>query len=78
MQLAQALEVAQSSEGRRALAFHVSGAELGRSLMMPPGVPADRVKVLRAAFRAMIEDPELLAEIAKSGQEFQPASGEQV
>jgi tripartite-type tricarboxylate transporter receptor subunit TctC len=78
MQLDQALEVAQSSEGRRALAFHVSGAELGRSLVMPPGVPADRVKVLRAAFRAMIEDPELLAEIAKSGQEFQPASGEQV
>jgi tripartite-type tricarboxylate transporter receptor subunit TctC len=42
--------------------------------MMPPGVPADRVKVLRAAFRAMIEDPELVAEIAKSGQEIQPAS----
>jgi tripartite-type tricarboxylate transporter receptor subunit TctC len=78
MQLAQALEVAQSSEGRRALAFYVSGAELGRSLVMPPGVPADRVKVLRAAFRAMIEDPELPAEIAKSRQEFQPASGEQV
>jgi hypothetical protein len=76
MQLDQALEVAQSSEGRRALAFHVSGAELGRSLVMPPGVPADRVKVLCAAFRAMT--PELLAEIAKSGQEFQPASGEQV
>ena len=55
------------SEGRRALAFYVSGAELGRSLVMPPGVPADRVKVLRAAFRAMIEDPELPAEIAKSG-----------
>ena len=35
-----ALEVAQSSEGRRALAFYVSGAELGRSLVMPPGVPA--------------------------------------
>src|SRR6202048_932278 len=86
MQLDQALEVAQSSEGRRALAFHVSGAELGRSLVMPPGVPADRVKVLRAAFRAMIEDPELVAEIAKSGRrssrpprtgrEARPRSGE--
>jgi tripartite-type tricarboxylate transporter receptor subunit TctC len=60
------------------LAFYVSGAELGRSLMMPPGVPADRVEVLRTAFHAMLEDPEFRAEIEKSGQEFQPAAGEQV
>ena len=68
----------KAPKAARALAFYVSGAELGRSLMMPPGVPVDRVKVLCVAFRAMIEDPELLAEIAKSGQEFQPASDEQV
>src|SRR4029077_610367 len=59
---------APKADGRwHSLAFYVNGAELGRSLVMPPGVPADRVKVLRAAFRAMIEDPELPAEIAKSG-----------
>ena len=73
-----ALEVTQTAEGRRAFAFYISGAELGRSLVMPPDVPADRVKLLRTAFHAMLEDPELLAEIEKSGQEFQPASGEHV
>jgi tripartite-type tricarboxylate transporter receptor subunit TctC len=72
------LELARTPEGRQVLAFYVSGAELGRSLLAPPGIPADRVKVLRAAFDAMVKDPEFLAEIEKSGQEFQPASGAEV
>src|SRR3954469_21345595 len=72
------LELARTPEGRQALAFYVSGAELGRSLLAPPGLPADRVTVLRTAFDAMLRDGEFLAEIEKSGQEFQPASGAQV
>jgi tripartite-type tricarboxylate transporter receptor subunit TctC len=44
----------------------------------PPGVPADRVKVLRAAFDAMLKDPEFRAEIDKSQLEFHPASGDEV
>lgn len=72
------LEIAATPEGRRILAFYVSGAEVGRSLLATPGIPAERVRVLRAAFDAMLKDPEFLAEIEKSGQEFQPASGEAV
>jgi tripartite-type tricarboxylate transporter receptor subunit TctC len=72
------LEIAKTPEGRAALAFYISGAELGRSLAAPPGLPPDRVKILRAAFDAMLKDREFLAEIEKSGQEFYPASGEQV
>ena len=72
------LEAAKTPEGRQILAFYVSGAEVGRSLLAPPGIPADRVKILRTAFDAMVKDPEFLAEIEKSGQEFQPASGEQM
>jgi tripartite-type tricarboxylate transporter receptor subunit TctC len=72
------LELARTPEGRQVLAFYVSGAELGRSLLASPGIPAERVKVLRAAFDAMVKDPEFLAEIEKSGQEFQPASGAEV
>jgi tripartite-type tricarboxylate transporter receptor subunit TctC len=69
------VEVARTPEGRQALTFYVSGAELGRSLLASPGIPADRVKILRAAFDAMIKDPEFIAEIEKSGQEFQPGTG---
>jgi len=72
------LEAATMPEGRQVLAFYVSGAEVGRSLLASPGIPADRVRTLRAAFDAMLKDPEFTAEIEKSGQEFQPASGESV
>jgi tripartite-type tricarboxylate transporter receptor subunit TctC len=72
------LEIAKTPQGRAALAFYISGAELGRSLAAPPGLPPDRVKILRAAFDAMLKDRDFLAEIEKSGQEFYPASGEQV
>ena len=72
------LEMATTGEGRRALSFYVSGAEIGRSLLAPPGVPPDRVAALRAAFDATTKDPEFIAEIERSGQEFQPDSGAQV
>jgi tripartite-type tricarboxylate transporter receptor subunit TctC len=72
------LETARTPEGRAAMAFYISGAELGRSLAAPPGLSQERVKMLRAAFDAMLKDREFLAEVEKSGQEFYPASGEQV
>ncbi len=72
------LEAANTPEGRQIMEFYVSGAEVGRSLLASPGIPGDRVKILRTAFDAMVKDPEFLAEIEKSGQEFQPASGEQM
>jgi tripartite-type tricarboxylate transporter receptor subunit TctC len=72
------LELAATPEGRAALAFYIGGAQLGRSLMAPPGIPADRVKVLRDGFVAMLKDRDFLAEIEKSGQEFYPASGDEV
>jgi len=72
------LDMATTPDARRALAFYVSGAEMGRSLLVPPGIPPDRVAVLRAAFDATMKDPEFIAEVERSGQEFQPGSGAQV
>ena len=34
---------------------------LGRGWLAPPGVPADRVAALRAAFKKALEDPEAIA-----------------
>jgi tripartite-type tricarboxylate transporter receptor subunit TctC len=73
-----ALDAVSTQEGRDIMAFFISSAQIGRSIVAPPGIPPDRVKVLRAAFDAMLRDPELLAEIEKSGLEFAPASGEAV
>jgi tripartite-type tricarboxylate transporter receptor subunit TctC len=52
--------------------------DLGRSLFGPPGVPADRVKVLRDGFMGMMNDPDVLAEARKKGLEPNPISGEEI
>ena len=44
----------------------------------PPGVPAERVAILRAAFDAMTRDPAFLADAAKSNLEIDAASGAEV
>jgi tripartite-type tricarboxylate transporter receptor subunit TctC len=73
-----AVEAAKTPEGRAVMAFFISGAQVGRSIVAPPGVPAERVKILRAAFAEMLDDPDLLAEIKNSGLEFVPGSGDEV
>ncbi len=52
--------------------------ELGRVLFGPPGIPADRVKTLREAFRKAMSDPELLAEAKKMDLGVNPTGGEEL
>jgi tripartite-type tricarboxylate transporter receptor subunit TctC len=52
--------------------------ELGRPLMAPPGVPAERVARLRAAFDAVVRDPAFLQEAAAMGFEVMPQSGAEI
>jgi tripartite-type tricarboxylate transporter receptor subunit TctC len=44
----------------------VNQYEFQRPLVLPPGVPQERVEILRKAFKATMEDPEFLAEAKKS------------
>jgi len=44
-------------------------------VVAPPGVPADRVAVLRAAFDQTMADPDYLAEAKKRGFETNSATG---
>jgi tripartite-type tricarboxylate transporter receptor subunit TctC len=60
------------------LAFYVSSEKVGRAFLAPPGIPADRVATLRAAYDQAMEDPELLADIKKAHSEFMPLSGEKL
>ncbi|MBX9741535.1 MAG: hypothetical protein K2X62_15780 [Beijerinckiaceae bacterium] len=69
-------ELSNTEEGKKILGFYASGGEVGRSIVAPPGLPAERVKLLRDAFDAMVKDPEFLAEVDKLKVEFQPASGD--
>jgi tripartite-type tricarboxylate transporter receptor subunit TctC len=43
---------------------------------MPPSVPADRVKAMRAAFTAMMDDPDLHKEAETQRLDLDMATGE--
>ena len=57
--------------------FEIAFAEqvMGRPFVVPPGVPADRVKVLRDAFDAAVKDPALLADAKAQRMEINPVNG---
>jgi tripartite-type tricarboxylate transporter receptor subunit TctC len=48
---------------------------LARPYIAPPGVPADRVETLRAAFLATMRDADFVAEMEKAQVEIGPMSG---
>ena len=72
------VELGKTPEDKQMLAFYASGGEIGRSFLATPGIPADRVAALRAAFDATMKDADFAAEIAKSRSEFNPLPGDQV
>lgn len=72
------VELGRTPEDKAMFAFYVSGGEVGRSFMAPPGVPADRVAVLRKAFDDAMKDPELLNEVERAKLDFHPASGDKL
>ncbi|HWP56902.1 MAG TPA: tripartite tricarboxylate transporter substrate-binding protein [Candidatus Acidoferrales bacterium] len=58
--------------GRRLAKVILAAGDFGRPLVFPPGVPADRVKILRDAFDRAVKDPALLAEAEKRRLEIDP------
>lgn len=73
-----AVELATTEEQRAVARFMASNVDVGRSFVLPPGVPADRVAALRAAFDKVVQDASFKEEIAKAGFELSPATGAQV
>jgi tripartite-type tricarboxylate transporter receptor subunit TctC len=60
---------------KQVLALFAGTADIGRAMMMPPGIPADRLAVLRKAFDAMLKDPAFQQEFERRNLEFGPMSG---
>jgi tripartite-type tricarboxylate transporter receptor subunit TctC len=54
-------ELAASDEGRAILRAIAGTAEIGRSVIAGPDVPADRLAALRTAFADMLKDADFLA-----------------
>jgi tripartite-type tricarboxylate transporter receptor subunit TctC len=63
--------------GKKNLLSALYAAEnIGRSVVLPPGVPPERVKTLRDAFAEMTQDPQFLKEAEKIGLEIGLTRGE--
>ena len=64
---------------RQAAARFVSAAlTQNRSVAAPPGVPPDRVSLLRAAFERTVTDPAFRAQARKEGLDLNPTTGAEV
>jgi tripartite-type tricarboxylate transporter receptor subunit TctC len=72
------VELARNDEERAILRAVMNATEIGTAFFTPPGVPADRVAVLRRAFDATVKDPEFLAEAARTKLTVGPLSGEEL
>jgi tripartite-type tricarboxylate transporter receptor subunit TctC len=55
-----------------------SSQEMGRPIVAPPEVPADRIQLLRRSFDETMKDPEFLAESKKAYQFVEPMTGEEM
>ena len=73
-----ALEFAKSEEDRQLIELNDARLIMGRPFMAPPDVPEDRVKALRAAFSAMVKDPNFIADAKKQNLELTPVDGDDV
>src|SRR4051812_47516275 len=71
-------ELPAKPEDKPLLQFMARAATVGRPFATTPGVPAERVAALRAAFAAMVKDPDFIAAATASKLEIRPQTGEQL
>jgi hypothetical protein len=64
--------------GRRLATVILAVGALGRPVLAPPGIPPDRVRILREAFNKTMKDTGFLDEIKKRNYELEPATGEEL
>ncbi len=72
------VEFAKDAKTKAILQLVLSPMAMDRPILTPPGVPADRVAVLRTAFHAAMLDPQFLADAKKQRIEVKEVSGDKV
>lgn len=68
-------DLIDDAEAKKAIEFASAGAAIGRALLLPPGVPADRVAYLRDLFDRMVKDPEVIAMAGQRQLTLAPTPG---
>lgn len=71
-------DLVESADAKQSIAFASSGAAIGRALLLPPGVPADRVAYLREIFDKMVRDPAMIEMANQRSLTLNPTHGAEV
>ena len=72
------IDLAKTDEERSILKLIFARQVMAWPFVAPPGVPNDRVQVLRKAFSDTMKDKDFLADAAKGNLEVTPVSGEDI
>jgi hypothetical protein len=72
------MDLPTTPQNKAALKLIASRQSIARPFAAPPGIPADRLAALRAAFDATMKDPAFLAEAKKLDLEVRPVPGVEV
>jgi tripartite-type tricarboxylate transporter receptor subunit TctC len=72
------IESTQSPDDRKALELFFARTAMGRPFVAPPGMPAERLEVLRAAFAATLTDPAFLEDAHKLKLNVSPVSAREM
>jgi tripartite-type tricarboxylate transporter receptor subunit TctC len=73
-----AIDLVSDPDSKKVLELILIRQEMGRPFALPPGVPADRVAMIRRAFDETLKDPGFLAEAAKLQLEIDPLTGAEI
>ena len=72
------MDYAKTDEQKQILDIVLTPQLMGRPLLTPPGVPAERLAALRAAFIASMQDPQFIADAKRQNLEVSMITGERL
>ena len=72
------MDLAKNDEDRQVMKLLSTSVVIGRPIFAGPGVPAERVTVLRRAFDAMVRDADFIREAREAKMDLDPVSGEEL
>jgi tripartite-type tricarboxylate transporter receptor subunit TctC len=73
-----ARELTRTPDDLALIEFTEAPLTIAYPFVLPPGVPADRVAIMRKAFEDTVKDPDYLAEMKKANLETTPKGGTEI
>jgi tripartite-type tricarboxylate transporter receptor subunit TctC len=70
------LDFAKTDEQKQAISFLYAGQGIGRPFIAPPGLPADKLAMLRKAFNDTMKDPAFISDAKKQNLDVEPEDGD--